>query len=70
MGTCVCRWPQSFGLHSLTKPLYVDESTRFRGMRSVVVWHNRLKLAHRPAVLYAYHQAGHHCRAQPRRRSK
>ena len=46
------------------KPLYVDDSRRFRGMRSVVVWHNRLKFVARPAVLYHYHtarNASHHC---------
>ena len=46
------------------KPLYVDDARRFRGMRSVILWHNRLKYVRRLEVLYHFHTAKngmHHC---------
>ena len=42
---------------------------RFRGLRSVAVWHNRLKFVRRTEVMYHFHVArngSHHCRLQAR----
>ena len=44
-----------------------DNAARFRGLPSVVIWHNRLKFVNRIRVLYEYHvaQGGqHHCSAR------